>query len=102
MPEGIDISTLITAVPVIGVLLAWLQSIRNQNHELQERYDRLDTEYKQSLKEWSAHRQQIMANERLIGIQLSSVDSQRIDAETVAMVRQSKIERERRYMESDQ
>lgn len=102
MPEGIDISTIITAVPVIGVLLAWLQSLRNQIHELQERYDRLDNEYKHSLKEWSAHRQQMMANERLIGIQLSSVDSQRIDSETVAIARQSRIQRESRYMENDQ
>lgn len=68
--DGIDISSLITAVPVIGVLIAWLASARNQVQDLQDRYDRLDAEYKASLKE----RQQQILNERFLGVKLSSGD----------------------------
>lgn len=70
MIDGIDISSLITAVPVIGVLIAWLASARNQVQDLQDRYDRLDAEYKASLKE----RQQQILNERFLGVKLSSGD----------------------------
>jgi hypothetical protein len=70
MIEGIDITTLITAVPVIGVLIAWLQSLRNQLSDTQERYDRLDAEFKQTLKE----RQQQIINERFLVGKLTGVE----------------------------
>jgi hypothetical protein len=94
MIEGIDITTLITAVPVIGVLMAWLASMRNQLHELQDRYDRLDSEYKQILREQAGHRSQQIINERLLGIGLSMSDSQKITPDMIAVARQTKIERE--------
>lgn len=76
MIENIDITTLITAVPVIGVLIAWLSSLRSQLNDIQDRYDRLDNELKQVLKDQAGVRNQQIINERLLGIKV-------VDAPTV-------------------
>lgn len=49
MIDGIDMGSVITSVPVIGVLIAWLQSVRSQNKELHEKIEQLNNEVKSAL-----------------------------------------------------
>lgn len=60
--DGIP-ETLIASVPVIGVLVAWLMSLREQVKEWRDSYERLEIEYRQTLKDAAALRSQAIVNE---------------------------------------
>lgn len=62
MIEGIP-ETLLTSVPVIGVLIAWLMSLREQVKEWRDSYERLEIEYRQALKDAAGLRAQSIVNE---------------------------------------
>jgi len=82
---GLDLGGIITAVPVIGVLIAWLQATRARVKELEEDLDRAVSDYMNHLKA-EKERDKLIQAELTLGRQLSnttmhrfkSIDTQRI------------------------
>jgi hypothetical protein len=72
--DGIP-ETLIAAVPVIGVLVAWLMSLREQVREWRDEYQRLESEYRQALKDAAGLRAQAIVNEAHMSGRLFQAES---------------------------
>lgn len=75
MEEFDIVGSLVTAVPAVGVLVAWLQSLRTRLKETEEDFQRLQTEYINHLKA-GREREALLDAEVRLGERLSTVTRQ--------------------------
>lgn len=78
MEEFDIVNGVITAVPAVGVLVAWLQSLRTRLKEVEDDYERLRSEYINHLKA-NNQRQSLLDAEVQLGQRLNNVARQRYD-----------------------
>lgn len=78
MEEFDILQSLVTAVPAIGVLVAWLQSLRTRLKDAEEDLERLQNEYINHLKA-NNQRQSLLDAEVQLGQRLNNVARQRYD-----------------------
>lgn len=74
---GLDLGGIIAAVPVIGVLIAWLQATRARVKELEEDLDRAVSDYMQHLKA-EKERDKLIQAELSLGRQLDQTTIRRL------------------------